>query len=201
MIKKIGYDFHTTNKGFRPVIFDVHKRFPDSKIWSDYTQEKPYLFKAWKIEHNDQLISNYSKRYYFYPDQLYSVVLDTEERRYFKGEGKGSFDLLFTRSEKSWQLELMAPQGGFIESDDLYMNLAPESGYQETITMDGKFSYAAKANKQFYLKTTKGQYAKLILKIRPYFRKESLIEFDYTINLDGNHNLAIVEDRENEILW
>ncbi len=173
--------------------FDNHQRFPDSQLWAEYSNsDTPYVFKGWKIEDYGR-IEKELVRYYFYPDgREYSIDLTNKKKQKYDGAGHGSFDVSFTRKKENWQLTLSAPNGGFFESDDVYMNLAPEEGYQETVVLEDTYHRKRLVlKKQYYLKSQSGEYARVIMEIRPYFNKEkSFIKMDYSINLSGTRGLA-----------
>lgn len=46
--------------------------------------------------------------------------------------------VLFNKDEAgNWGLKLSVPNGGLIETQDLYLNMAPESGYQPVLEYNG----------------------------------------------------------------
>jgi uncharacterized protein YnzC (UPF0291/DUF896 family) len=118
-MNKLGYDANSKNIRAN---FYHYKRFEDSALWQDYTEDNPYVFKVWKIEKYAKVNSE-KNRYYFYPDgRIYSLDLSKKGKHQFEVSNKGSLNVSFIRTDEHWQLTLTAPNGGFLEADDTYMN-------------------------------------------------------------------------------
>jgi hypothetical protein len=186
-MKKEGYDFSHVQETFR--LYND----PQFKSWKDYSAlDNPYVFNGWKIEEYAKVIAT-ENRYYFYPDgRTYSLDITTIKRHQLETADKGSFNVSFTRTDEHWQLTLTASRGGFVETADVYMNLAPESGYQESIVLEGDYKgRPIIVNKKYYLKLQSGEYARLIMDIRPYFKNDSAIKMNYVVNLEKGRNLAV----------
>jgi hypothetical protein len=188
---KPGYQFdinHVKN-------FDNYQRFPNSNVWSEYSElDKAYIFHGWKVERYAKLVTR-DGGYLFVPnDKIYSVDLTKGSgKNKHEGANKGSFNVSFVRSDESWQLTLVAPNGGFIETEDVYMNTAPDSGYQESILLSGPYDKKKLViRKKYYLKSQQGEYARIAMEIRPYFKKKSFIKLNYAVNIGGTKSLVSV---------
>ncbi|MCP3928711.1 MAG: hypothetical protein GY705_06375, partial [Bacteroidetes bacterium] len=138
-MKKSGYQF----KSIRQILYN-YMRFEDSVLWSDYTKDNPFVFKAWKVAKSGYAnVSETSGNYGFKSGTTYSLDLKKSNKYHVKKKGALDLDLqvLFNRNESAWDLLLKVPDGGLIEIDrgteNHYMNLAPEQGYQKSLSYTG----------------------------------------------------------------
>ncbi len=192
--KKTGYEF-------KNVDFADIKNEARPLQWSDYADEdKPYIFKAWKTEKYAQVKSEDKRYLSFVPNgPVYTVDFSGEERVKWEGIREGDIRIAFTRNEKDWKVQIDAVNGGIQESSDEYMNLAPESGYQKSLTYSGvakdsfNVSRGISLNKSMYFMSNNGKrYGSLHLEIIPYYNeKESGIYTTYTVNLEHGRELAV----------
>ncbi len=195
-IAKAGYDYRTSTAGYVkivPVIFDSHQRFHDSLLWSDFTKNNPYIFKVCKVEKYARVDVGGNK-YYFYSDgREDSINLTSRKKNKYVDKKRGDLNVSFTRTNNHWQLTLSSSKGGLLESNDLYMNIAPESGYQKSIVIEGDRvdGESVRLNKNYFLKINESKYARLAMNIRPYYKDKSFIQIFYAINLEGGRQFAI----------
>ncbi|MCP3883608.1 MAG: hypothetical protein GY701_35180, partial [Sulfitobacter sp.] len=118
-IIKEGYEVSVQQRNF-----DNFLRFEDSVLWSDYTKDNPFVFKAWKVATSGYPKTSQSDGVYtFESGKVYSLDLTNSNKR--KVVKKGSFDLdlqvQFNRNDSNWDLKLSVPDGGLLESDEPYM--------------------------------------------------------------------------------
>ena len=187
-MEKDGYEFNID--GVKD--FDTYSRFGESKLWGEYTKDNPFLFRAWKVARNVYLkTSKANSTYGFKLNQLYSMDFTASDKRKVKKEGKHSLDMqvLFKRDESgAWELNLSVPDGGLIETDDLYMNLAPESGYEQSLVYSGtKDDHMIP--KKFYIRSGGRLYGRLDVAIRPVMKIGSGLGIEHVLNLNGSRNL------------
>lgn len=188
MVKK-GYEIEI-NQGRN---FDNFIRYPDSVLWRDFTKENPFIFRAWKVTDGEYPNTSHTQTVYgFKLGKKYSLDFTLSNKRKVKKEGDLPLDLQveFNRDEFNWALLLKVPNGGLIETNDSYMNLAPAQGYLNQLEFTGtKKEYVVE--KKFYLYSRGKFYSRLKVRIRPFSRKKSAIHIDHVLNLDGNRNLEV----------
>lgn len=165
----------------------------DDQVWRDYSKENPFIFKAWKV--NNGVFPKISKAratYGFKLGKIYSMDLMTSDKRRVKKEGTLDLDLqvLFERDESAWRLVLAVPEGGLIETEDTFLNLAPESGYQKTLDYSGS-NKDHMVPRKFYIHSRDKYFGRLLVEIRPYMRKGSGLGIDHVMNLDAGRNLEV----------
>ncbi len=173
--------------------FDNYLRFDDSVLWSNYTEDNPFVFKAWKVADKGYPKTSQSEAVFgFKPGTMYSMDYSTSNKKKVKKEGALDLDLqvLFNRDDASWNLSLVVPDGGLLESTDLYMNMAPTSGYISTVNFTGTSDDRA-IIKKYYIHSRGKLYGRLDFEIIPYYRKKSAIVTTYVMNLDGGRNLEV----------
>lgn len=97
-----------------------------------------------------------------------------------------------------WNLNIDVADGGIIETDDLYLNLAPATSYGESWTVDmreGTSSFRRRLFKRFYFVTASGkQYGGLKAKFEPFLgpsEQSCRVYLDYKINPTGSRNLEL----------
>jgi hypothetical protein len=108
------------------------------------------------------------------------------------------------RDRFDWKIVLTVPGGGLIEATDLYKNLAPESGYQETYSFaQGKDNpqWASQFVKYFYVHTAKGQYTRVKIDLTPGTNRPELgfgvgLSLETWLNPSGSRNLEFDTAKE-----
>ena len=190
--KKSGYEFSQ----YANVSLRSYKQIPNDKIWSDYTNVNPYLFKSWKKTKSTPLVHD-TKLIGLRPDgRIYS--LNFMSRR-IKEEGVRSGDLVvsITMSNKvnnrfDWVVNIEALDGGIIESTDEIMNKAPISGYKSKWKLKmnkNNNNWNSRVRKRFYIFSRKN-YGRIEMEFLPYYRSgQSAIDITYWINPTGSNNL------------
>lgn len=164
--------------------------------WDDYTKEKPYIFHASKIEKYARVKSEKGRLLTFDPSgTIYTVDFTGEDRVKWGGVREGDIRISVSRNDNDWQIKIDGVDGGIQETNEEYMNLAPESGYQETVTYSGGKENSFSVKKKLYFKSRGGKiYGALKLDMRPYAKfdgKDAGIDVDYAINLEGGRELAV----------
>jgi hypothetical protein len=99
-----------------------------------------------------------------------------------------------------WSVTISPVNGGGIqETDDLYMNMAPKTGYLPSLTIDrriGSSSYLpALLNKRYFFTSNDGQdYGSLYVHYEPFAREDidgCIIRFSWKLNTTGSRSLEI----------
>jgi len=83
-----------------------------------------------------------------------------------------------------WKIKLTLPNGGIVESTNLFQFVAPETGYSERV--DAQVSGGEMARKQYFLKLPQGY---IRFKLQVIMGKDMFVSGDYYYNPDGSRNL------------
>ncbi len=163
-------------------------------LWSDYTEDNPYVFKAWKVVKSGYPnVSEAKTNYGFKLGKTYSMDFTSLNKRKIRKEGKLDLDMqvLFNRDDAgNWSLKLSVPDGGLIETKDQYLNMAPESGYQQVIEYSGtKKDYVLEKN--YYIHSRGRLYGRLNTEIQPFMKNGSALYIKHVLNLEGGRNLEV----------
>lgn len=174
-------------------------------LWSDYTEDNPYIFQAWRIE-PDELVANLkSDRDNFRVDcegNTYSIdmlVPPRSKKRLVLGGAEGQLRVRLTCKSDSpkqvadvWSAELEVIDGGLLETNDRYMFKAPESGYSPSYRMGTQVegsSDSGAGRKKFYFMSNEGrEYGSLIISIYP-LPSRPIVSIQYNINPNGGRSL------------
>ena len=172
--------------------FDNFQLFEDSVLWKDFTKDKPYVVKAWKVDRYAKLNVG-DEIFLFDLGTLYSMDFTAPSVKQVKRKGEHNLDLhvLIDRDDLAWNVTLSVPNGGLIETDETYMNIAPENGYQKTITYSGAKEKNNELDKKYYLRSRGNMYGSLVVSIIPYYRYSSAIDVQYVMNLENGRNLVV----------
>lgn len=195
-IEKEGYEF----KRLESSSFYSYKRFTDSLLWNEYTQDNPFVLKAWKVDHFPKI-----KKSKLGPIPLYGFIPDGREytlnfllpQNKIKNEGivEGDITVTFQRTDEQFTLILRGIDGGLQESSEIYMNFAPEFGYENEIQYTFNKSKSNRLVKKFYFVSRENKfYGRIEMTILPYFRNKSVIEIFYVVNMENGRDLAIKVD-------
>ncbi len=184
-ITKDGYELKPNRYGFGPTAGSY---------------ENPVIVKMWKLGEKAQLVSG-SKFWGINPDgRVYTI--DFLQQKKTEGENaQGDIKISIVRPTQiqprtkfDWSFSIEAVNGGLIETDDGFMYLAPESGYQPSyqITMiatnaDWKGELDGL---QFYLKSRDGQvYGRFTFDLIPNYKDVSVFNVNWAVNPNGSRNL------------
>ncbi len=159
--------------------------------------EKPAVFKMWKEGAKEPLVSG---SHVFGIDSGKAYTLDLINGKIIEGETDGDLRVSITRPSEAkrrdkyqWSFSIDGVQGGLIESDDEFMYLAPESGYEPKFAMQfdpTNSTWKGEVAKQFYIRTRDGQaYGRIQMVVHSIYNVHSAIEINYAINPNGSRNL------------
>jgi hypothetical protein len=98
------------------------------------------------------------------------------------------------RTKYDWSYSIEAINGGILHTDDEFVYLAPESGYQPkyelTMSVTNAHWQGGVRGEQFYLKSRNGQvYGSIVVEVIPDYRDKSVFNVQYHINPSGSRNL------------
>jgi len=193
-LSKIGYEFTHVESYYT---FPQHKGM---KLKYKGTPDKPVLIQTWKKGEVAELI--FEKDYYNFTSDGAPYTVDLHKRTKTKGVHQG--DLIVTydaetdtrrHSPLDWKFVVKSIDGGLIQTDDPYMNEAPEAGYQPTWMIESKkddenYIYDSHVI-NFYLKSRGGKsYARIKLEFLPYYPNGvGKIHIRSWLNPTGSRNL------------
>jgi len=189
--KKPGYQFSQ----YANIYLKSYKKFPDDKLWKDYSQASPYILKSWKLTKPARLVHATKFIGLRNDGRIYS--LDFMSKR-FKEEGVRWGDLVVSMTMATrdnnrfdWTVKIEVDNGGIMESEDEIMNMAPNAGYKEKwqfemLASDSKWK--SRLRKRFYIYTNK-RYGRVEMEFVPGYRGGSAIDLTYWINPTGSRNL------------
>ena len=172
------------------------------------TYSDPYIIMAWKRDSPEKLIGGEGSGKLTPDSRYYAIDLSTRHRYPRALPGflnvndvdadllvkltpiAGEPVLLFGKVIPAWEFEFLVPKGGLIETEDIFRNIAPESGYSQRWTIkstDIKRS-SRSFERMFYLKSRDGQlYGQFKMEFSPRYNS---IDFDeYWLNPNGSRNL------------
>lgn len=174
--------------------------------WDKYTSDDPYVFKAWRVEKYENVKKGYDG-YSLLPDgSIYTYDPFDRDRgnRWHDGETDGLIRVSCERGEmahgrdfQDWRITLTPVDGGIQLTDDIYMNIVPDNGYQPALSIEQQLSspdyQRSVINQRYFFTAHHGKYyGGLFVHYTPHFRNDQCdIEISYKINLDGSHNLAV----------
>ncbi len=177
--------------------YRLSPRTPHSLGTSGGSLEQPVIFKMWK-EGAKQLLVTGSHVFGIDLGKIYTLDLIQGEK--FVGETVGDLRVSITRASDAkprekyqWSFSIEAIGGGLLESDDEFMYLAPESGYEPKIEMQldpDNSDWKGEITKQFFIRARNGQvYGRVQVTIYSIYNVHSAIEVNYAINPNGSRNL------------
>jgi hypothetical protein len=163
--------------------------------WPDYiTPDKPYIFKGWKVESYPKVKVSEEKGYSLTPDGRTSTFdLLTKGKPFKKGLQEGDFTISFDEVGENWVARIESLAGGLIETDDVYMNLAPEAGYQSAATYNFPIGRRNIEVKNYYLKMRDGYYGRVKVEYRAYPNRKgkATVYVSSVVNLEKGRNLTV----------
>lgn len=127
-----------------------------------------------------------------------------------KSDPSGELRIVFKREplhltggqhSSHWEAKLEMIGGGILENarGNNTLFLAPENGYQETVAYPSVEQEVGRPEQYFYFRTSKGNFGRLEIKIRPDFRPTSA-RCDLTIYLNPNaDNRNLEYDKTKEV--
>lgn len=188
-----------------------------TKNYSKHTDKKnAYVFHVWKLSGYSGAVKGYINGFYDRSGDVYTLNLAEKDykKSVTKGEKSGHLRISCTRQYMTsnrdygdWSARITPIDGGIQETDDLYTNLAPEVGYQSSLSIDMKKGDADYTpyigNKRYYFTADNGQiYGSLSVRFAPYGKYEDdnacIIKIGYKINSTGSRNLELKGDRSSQ---
>jgi hypothetical protein len=121
---------------------------PDPEALLNYnnysSKNRAYRIQAWRLGEYEGSISGNLNGYFNYSVKVYTLDLTGKTYRKIKLEGERSGTLRVSCIRKDmenfndygdWEITVIPINGGIQKTTDLYMNIAPASGYQTSINV------------------------------------------------------------------
>ena len=193
----------------------------DELLWTETSPENPFVFDMWRVE-LDRAKSEYGNISWArksirigHDGSPYTVKLNVVKRSLEFKPGIHEDGDLIVRCERDsmqqhtdrsdWSVTIEPINGGIQKAGDRYLNLAPESGYQPSITVSKKFGEkyfrSSVLEKRYYFTAQNGQiYGALFNDYRPFklpnqpqsgefIPQYCLITFEFKVNRTGSRYL------------
>jgi len=191
-VEKEGYRLSSKTKNIYAYGDAPQPHHPDS--------QNPVIIKMWKLGEKAQLITG-NKFWGIVPD---GRVYTMDFIRQIKLESdNASGDIRFRmmrpaqvkpREKFDWSFEIEGVQGGVIQTQDDFMYLAPETGYQS------KYEFSMSTNNpswkremdgmQFYFQSRNGSvYGQFTVDIIPDYNEQSIFNVKFSANFSGSRSL------------
>lgn len=176
--------------------------------WRDHTEkDRAYIIHAWRLGEYEGALEG-GGSFGLYSGKTYTINLSHTDKykRISEGLNDGDLRIICTRPHiesyrdiGDWSVSIVPVNGGILETDDLYMNMAPVSGYQATLEINmrkGSQNYQKSLlNKRYYITLKNGQkYGSLFINIDPFVSIEDdacSIRINSKINPSGSRNLEL----------
>jgi hypothetical protein len=194
----IGVAFEKTGYLYDPKLSALR---PDNYFKSDPTH--PVVFTVWKARGAEPTISQ-SRVYGLVPDGR-TYTIDLQDGSKTEGD-TGAGDLLVTitrppgvlntSQEFDWTFSMTAVGGGFIKTDDIYLNEAPAAGYQNKVTVTMSASVPAQWDSKFqgtyYLQSRGGQvYGHIQIEVISDADDTAILKIDSLVNPGASRDLEV----------
>jgi len=174
------------------------------------SRQHAFLVHAWRLQGYQGAKSGKTGYDIKTQSQVYTINLRAPDIHKSVREGvhPGDFTIACTRKPTmehlqdygDWKFELVAINGGIQKTDDLYMNIAPETGYQPAVFIkmkksDPNFRFQLYAQ-QFYFTSNNGEvYGSLFARFLPFSRPDSCyFVVDYRYNDTGSRSLELKKE-------
>lgn len=205
----IDYNSPKSESEMKSVSFSQRSSQTRIEDWEQYTIHNPYLFKAYRVNKFEDVKSGNVPTAFIPDGRIYTLDVFKKGRLYKwnkwqEGETDGILRASCERAAmadgrdyQDWRITLTPVDGGIQVTDDIYMNEAPESGYQSSFIIEQNLSspdYQNFVNNQKYyiIANNKKYYGSLYMHYNPHFRNdECVISISYKTNLNGSRNLAV----------
>lgn len=178
--------------------------------WRDHTEkDHAYIIRAWRLGEYEGAKTGRISIGLPSVGSVYTIKLNEAKRknRVIKGQKEGDFHISCIRphiesykDHLDWSASIVPVNGGIQETDDMYMNIAPETGYQSSIDIvmhKGSKDYAPSLlNKRYFFTINNGKksYGSLFVHFKPFASIEEdacSISIRYKINSTGSRSLEL----------
>lgn len=198
--------------------FVSHDKTDPVLNYNNYSsKDKAYKINAWRLSEYEGAVGGNVNGYYSYTGKIYTLNLTGKNYNEIKQEGEHNGVLRVSCIRQNmesfndygdWAITITPINGGIQETTDLYMNIAPASGYQASLKIvmhkdiSGYVPYLR--NKRYYFTSNNGkEYGGVFVHFEPHAR------FDYDngcriniaafkINPTGSRKLELKRDKASQ---
>lgn len=167
--------------------------------WRSHTApDKPFIIHVWRVEKFEDVKSG-SGGYYPVPNG------EASEKRGIVASCKRDPkepNTHWRHQKGSWSITFRPIDGGIQETDDIYLNEAPESGYQKELTVsmkrgDPDYKPNIQPARRYYYTAYNGKwYGAFSATFDPYmYDNECRVNVHYQYNSHSSRNLAVLPQR------
>jgi len=198
--------------------FVSHDKIDPLLNYNNYSSKnRAYRIQAWRLGEYEGAISGDLNGYFNYSGKVYTLDLTgkTYKKIKLEGERNGTLRVSCIRKDMEnfndygdWEITVTPINGGIQETTDLYMNIAPATGYQASINIvmhkDASGYVPHLRNKRYYFTSNNGkEYGSLFVHFDPHARYDyedgCRINFaSYKINPTGSRNLELKRDKSSQ---
>jgi hypothetical protein len=211
---KQGYQFDPDNKPHRSQLALNYTtgRGPDTddkRAGLNSTADKPYVFRVYKTIGAEALFKDEFSAIINPNGEPFNFSLITKYNLNHKLKGKsgGDFAISVNRSERiagsrdfDWSVQITGVDTHLQETEDVFLNLAPESGYKskwEFSCKPGGTGYKQVHSVRFYYKKINSPgFGCIYLTITPDYRPDAHLGVEYRFNPSGSRNLEYDSEKK-----
>ena len=165
---------------------------------SSGTAGSPTIIRMWRDGSRESLVGG-NKVFGITPDGR-TYTIDLLLGRKIEGEADGDLRVSITRpkgisprEKYEWFWRIEAVKGGILETDDEFMYLAPEVGYESSVSMridPADSSWTPLVRKHLFIRSRDGKiYGRMQVEINAAYGDHGAIELNYTVNPNASRNL------------
>ena len=186
---------------FKPIALQVMLRDegPNKPAPALSTPEKPFIFHAFKRNPSKVLIKGAIAFYDCVPDGR-SYIIKLRGKQVSEGTIGGDLRISVQRpigptgqTDYDWLVQIEGDGMDLVESNDVFMYLAPEAGYESSwgfARRAGDRNYTREVHPKFYLKSRDGStYGRVEMQIISDYREASGLIINYWLNPTGSRKL------------
>jgi hypothetical protein len=183
----------------------------ENLLWTDTSLDNPHVFTAWRVEDYEKVQSGRMVTSIISDGRVYTYDFTKKDKwgDVVSSPAEGATDgqlrmncfhdyIRDPQDEKDWSITITAVDGGIQSTDDYYLNMAPESGYQPTIEMGSERNSSEFTRnmfgQRFYFTAKNGQiYGGIYLDIKGDYKPDECgvsIRL-FKINTNASRNLAL----------
>jgi hypothetical protein len=177
------------------VLLDAVGRFGEQYSWRSYTTpDKPFVINVWRVEKFEKVKSESGA---ISPSPNGEPVEFAGVKVICEREPKEP-NVHWRHQKGSWSITFRPIDGGIQETDDLYLNEAPEIGYQPELTVamkrgDPDYKVNIQPARRYYYTAYNGKwYGSFSATFDPYMEDDVCsIQVAFKYNSNGSRNLAV----------
>jgi hypothetical protein len=205
-IDRTGHPMIRDSMGFRQT--DKDPRYGDAR--KHQSKETAFVVHAWRKAGYAGAMGGQVDGFFARDGSVHTLRFTPDRRvkKIVKGSVDGHLRVSCTRQymqNKSdvgdWAITMTAVgQGGLLETDDLFMNQAPDTGYQPSVSIDMQHGHAdyhsSLLNKRYFFSANNGkEYGSLYVHFSPHLKwwddQPCVAHISYKINPAGSRNLEL----------